>query len=175
MKENRFRQLKAFTFYTKTLVMMSALSDENIVAIFRAVTDYYSGKPRPDTDDIDNAAAALLIDELCERLDDAEDKRQKRVLGAQKTNAKRKQSEKAAHAERTESVQSADATNTKTITNTNTKTKTNTSTSTLTHTHIRSDHLPISPSGEIGSSENISDSAANEPQKVREVVFQMWH
>ena len=82
-------------------------------------------------------------------------------------------------AERTVSVKGAYATKTNTNTKTKTNTKTNTSTLTLTltltHTHIRSDYLPISPSGEIGSSEKISDSAANEPQKVREVVFQMWH
>ena len=75
------------------------------------------------------------------------------------------QSQDTCNSDITQLQDSYNYTYTKTKTNTNTKTKNNKNT----------DILPISPDGEIGLSEKISDSAANESQKVREVVFQMWH
>ncbi|MBQ4246993.1 MAG: hypothetical protein II703_00190, partial [Ruminococcus sp.] len=89
MRENGFKQLKAFTLYTKTLVMMSSLSDENIGMIVRMITDYYSGKARPDTDDIDNAAVSMIIDELCDCIDVAEKKRQRNSDAGKKAMASR--------------------------------------------------------------------------------------
>ena len=140
MRENGFKQLKAFTLYTKTLVMMSSLSDENIGMIVRMITDYYSGKARPDTDDIDNAAVSMLIDELCDCLDDAEVKRQRKSdAGKAGMNARYNtditEEQNKANTVITEQGMCYNSdittkTNTKTKTNTNTKIKTDTNTRT---------------------------------------------
>ena len=161
MRENGFKQLKAFTLYTKTLVMMSSLSDENIGMIVRMITDYYSGKARPDTDDIDNAAVSMLIDELCSCIDNAEKKRQRNSDAGKKAMASRYSEDvTGSQPDPNQNLTPLEFGYNQTLT-----TKTKTSTKTKTNTKDKDNNTENVSLSIIDASSDNSDAAAGKRQK----------
>ena len=72
MEQSRFIQLKTIPIYTKTIVMLSAMSDEKIAAIIKGTAQYFVGSVSPFMDD---PVSQMLVNEICECIDKAEEKK----------------------------------------------------------------------------------------------------
>ena len=72
MGESGFIHLKTIPIYSKTIVMLSAMSDDKIVAIVKSTTQYFVSGEMPVMDD---PISQMLINEICECIDKAEENR----------------------------------------------------------------------------------------------------
>ena len=86
MEQSRFIQLKTIPIYTKTIVMLSAMSDEKITAIIKSTAQYFIGGVSPVMDD---PVSQMLVNEICECIDKAEENRVKKSKAGKKGMEKR--------------------------------------------------------------------------------------
>ena len=159
MEQSGFIQLKTIPIYTKTIVMLSALSDEKIAAIIKGTAQYFVGSVSPVMDD---PVSQMLVNEICECIDKAEENRVKKSRAGKKGMEKRynpdtdtTESQDTYSDDTTELQDTYNSDTTQlqdsynyTYTKTNTKTKNNKNTDTKTEKYIMSGRAPVAVNGD---------------------------
>lgn len=91
MRDNNFSHLRIIPLYIQSLIVLSSMPDDKIAFVIKATTAYLLNKPVPETDD---ALCSMLITELCENIDKAEEKRQKQSAAGKKSTGNHRSDKK---------------------------------------------------------------------------------
>ena len=76
-----FSRLQVVMIFTKTLIMLSSMPDDKKALVINSAAAYLLNNPLPETDDV---LCKMMVNEICESIDEAEEKRLKKSEGGKK-------------------------------------------------------------------------------------------